>query len=128
MVAIDPVQDVERAIGAQCKQVVAGDRLRLACLGHHEELGKDGDGLEVDGEGPEDFHRGERLVEDQGKDGHGAEEELNSKAVMVAVISGSELHVHQVDGSCGRNNEKHLRFQNGHHEIKMKQRTFMTVL
>ena len=108
MVAVDPVEDVERPVGAKGKQVVAGDRLRLAGLGHHEQLGQDGHGLEIDGECPEDLHHSEIVVEHHGQDGHGGEEELNPEAVMVAVISGAEFDIHQVHCCCCRDNEEHL--------------------
>ena len=60
VVAPDPVEEIERAVHAQCEQVVAGDGLRLARLAHHEELRQDGHRLQVDGEGPEDLQGGGR--------------------------------------------------------------------
>ena len=59
VVAPDPVEEIERAVHAQCEQVVAGDGLRLARLAHHEELRQDGHRLQVDGEGPEDLSQGD---------------------------------------------------------------------
>ena len=108
MVAVDPVEDVECAIGTQSEQVVAGDRLCLPSLRDHEQLGKDGDGLEVDGKSPQDFHRGELVVEDHGQDCYGSEEELHPEGVVVAVISCAEFDVHQVHRGCCRCNEEHL--------------------
>ena len=108
MVAVDPVEDVECPVGAECKQVVAGDRLCLAGLRNHEQLGQDGDRLKIDGECPEDFHHGELVVEDHGQDSHGGEKELNPEAVMVAVISGAEFDIHQVHCCRRRDNEEHL--------------------
>ncbi len=35
---VDPVEDVEPPVGAQREEVVAGDRLRLSGLAHHEQL------------------------------------------------------------------------------------------
>ena len=55
MVAPDPVEEIERAVDAQRKQVVARDGLRLTRLAHHEQLRQDGHRLQVDGEGPEDL-------------------------------------------------------------------------
>lgn len=40
--SVDPVEDVERTIGAQSEQVVAGDGLGLARLANHEELRQNG--------------------------------------------------------------------------------------
>ena len=42
VVAPDPVEEIERAVDAQRKQVVARDGLRLARLAHHEQLRQDG--------------------------------------------------------------------------------------
>ena len=55
VVAPDPVEEIERAVDAQRKQVVARDGLRLARLAHHEQLRQDGHRLQVDGEGPQDL-------------------------------------------------------------------------
>ena len=86
VVAVDPVKDVEAAVGAEGEQVVAGDRLGLPSLGDHEQLGQDGDALQVDGEGPQDLHHAELVVDDKTEEDAGAKEELNSECVVVAVI------------------------------------------
>jgi len=65
IVSVDPVEDVEATVGAESKQVVAGDALSLSSFGHHEELGQNGHALQVDGEGPEDLHDAELMVENQ---------------------------------------------------------------
>ena len=54
-VAEHPVGNVEPAVGAQCKQVVGCDGLRLPRLGDHVELRHDGHALQVDGERPQDL-------------------------------------------------------------------------
>lgn len=105
IVPVDPVENVEAPIAAQREQVVAGDGLRLAGLAHHEELGQNGHTLQVDGEGPEDFHRAELMVQDQGQQGAGTQQELNPESIMVAVVGGLELDIHQVDGG-GRGADK----------------------
>ena len=86
VVAEDPVEDVQTAVGAEGKQVVAGDRLRLPGLGDHEQLGQDGHTLQVDGEGPQNLHHAELVVDDKTEEDAGAEKELNSESVMIAVI------------------------------------------
>ena len=86
VVAVDPVEDVKAAVGAEGEQVVAGDRLGLPGLGDHEQLGQDGHTLQVDGEGPQDLHHAELVVDDKTEEDAGAEKELNSESVMVAVI------------------------------------------
>lgn len=53
VVPVDPVEDVQAAVRAQSKQVVAGDGFRLTCLTDHKQLRQNGYGLQVDGEGPQ---------------------------------------------------------------------------
>ena len=108
VVAVDPVEDVERAIGAESEQVVGGDSLGFSGLGDHEELGEDSDTLEIDREGPENLHDTELVVEDKGEDNDWSEEEFNTESVMVAIIGSFELEEHQVDCSSGACNEENL--------------------
>ena len=108
VVAVDPVENVEAAVGAEGKEVVAGDALGLPGLGHHEQLGQDGDGLQVDRERPEDFHHGELMVENQAEKQRGTDKKLDPEGVVVAVVGGLELHVHQIDGSGSRADEEEL--------------------
>ena len=88
VVSPDPVEDVEGAVGAESEEIVAGDGLRLASLAHHEQLGQDGDTLQVDGEGPEDLHDTELVVDDQPQQKTRSQEKLNPEGVVVAIIGG----------------------------------------
>ena len=45
---VNPVDQVQGTVGTKCKQVVACDGFCLTSLGYHEQLGKDGDRLQVD--------------------------------------------------------------------------------
>lgn len=124
MEAVDPVENVESAVRAQHEQVVAGDGLRFAGLGHHEELGKDGSCLKVDREGPQDLGEGELVVDDEREDDAGSEEELNAEGVVVAVVRGLELHEYQVAGTNTAGNVDNLHGgvidgHEAHHEIKI---------
>ena len=65
VVSVDPVEDVESAVDSQSEEIVRGDGLGFASLLDHEELRQDGHRLQVDGEGPEDLHQGELVVEQQ---------------------------------------------------------------
>ncbi len=56
VVSVYPVEDVESTVGAQSKQVVAGDGLCLTCLADHEQLWQDGHRLQVYGERPQNLH------------------------------------------------------------------------
>merc|ERR1719468_1308726 len=108
VVAEDPVEDVQAAVGAKGEQVVAGDCLSLPRLGDHEQLGQDGHTLQVDREGPQDLHHTELVVEDKTEKDAGAKQELNSESVMVAVIGRLKFLVHEIDGSGGARDEEHL--------------------
>ena len=66
---------------------MGGDRLGLAGLLDHEQLRQDGHRLEVDGEGPEDFHQRELVVQHQRKKDGGADQKLNPKIVSLLVKS-----------------------------------------
>jgi len=108
VVSVDPVENVEGPVGSQCKQVVACDRLGLSGLAHHEELGEDGHALQVDGEGPQDLHHRKLVVQRYGQQGSRAQQKFNPKRVVVAVVGGLELDIHQVDGGGGRAHEEDL--------------------
>ena len=86
VVSVDPVEDVEATVGAESEEIVAGDGLSLAGLADHEELGEDSDALQVDGEGPEDLHDTELVVEDQSQEDAGSEQELHSEGVVITVV------------------------------------------
>jgi len=87
---------------------VACDGLCLAGLAHHEQLGQDCDGLKVDGEGPEDLHGGELVVQHQSQQRHRGNQELDPEGVVIAVVGCLELDVHQVDGGGRRGDEEDL--------------------
>ena len=53
VVAVHPVEDVQRAVGAEGEQVVRRDSLRLASLGQHEQLWHDRYRLQVNAECPQ---------------------------------------------------------------------------
>ena len=93
IVAEDPVEDVEAAIRSEGEQVVAGDRLGLPGLGDHEELGQDGDTLQVDGEGPQDLHHAELVVDDQRQQDAGAEQELHAEGVVVTIVGRLQISI-----------------------------------
>ena len=57
------------------------DGFCFACALEDEELWEDGDGLEEDGKGPEDFDDGVRVVEDKSEKKCGANEVLDAEGV-----------------------------------------------
>lgn len=80
-IPVDPVRDVERAIHAERCKVMRSDSFRLAGALEHEQLRKDSDGLEIDGEGPEDLCEGERIVEYEGEHQGRSEEVFKAEGV-----------------------------------------------
>jgi len=96
VVPVHPVDDVQSPVRAKSEEVVRGDALRLACLGDHEQLGKDGDRFQVDAERPHDLHEGELVVDDNGQKRGRDQQELQAESVVVVVVGSLELHVHQV--------------------------------
>jgi len=65
IVSVDPIENVEATVGAESEEIVTGDALSLASFRNHEELRQDSHALQIDGEGPEDLHDTELMVEDQ---------------------------------------------------------------
>lgn len=62
-VAVDPVEEVEASVGAECKQVVGGDGLCLACALQHEQLGQNRNGLEPNRKRPKYLsHMSKRII------------------------------------------------------------------
>jgi len=62
VVAVDPVEYVQRPVAAEGKQVVAGDRLGLARLADHKQLGQDCNRLQVDRERPQYLHHHQEYI------------------------------------------------------------------
>jgi len=61
VVAIDPVEDVQSSVDAECKQVVTCDCLRLPRLTDHEQLWKNSHWLQVDGKRPQNLNTSQSL-------------------------------------------------------------------
>lgn len=80
---------------------MSGDGLSLAGLADHEQLGEDGNALQVDAEGPQDLKRGELVVDKEGKTTNRHDKKLSAEGVVIAVIGGLELHVDEIDGEVG---------------------------
>jgi len=101
VVAVDPVEEVQAAVQAKSEQVVGGDGLCLASFADHEELGKDGDWFQVDGESPQDLESAELVVDQEGETADGNNKKLRPESVVVTVVGGLELNVNKIDGEVG---------------------------
>ena len=86
---VDPIRNVERPVCTECSEVVGGDCLGLASALEHEELGEDGDALEVYREGPEDLEQVEPALAVVGEEGEHAarpEQVLEPERVDARVV------------------------------------------
>merc|ERR1719453_525210 len=85
-VAVDPVEQVKAAVGAQRSDIVRGEVLHLALLLQQKELRQDSDGFEVNGKGPD--HLEERvvvLIDHQPEQSARAHQVLDGEAVKLWV-------------------------------------------
>ena len=73
---VGPVKDVQSSVGAEGKKVMRCDRFGLSGLADHEQLGQDGDRLQVDGKGPQDLHDVEGMIDDQRNEGRRNQKEF----------------------------------------------------
>ena len=85
-VPVDPIWDVESPVCTEGREVVRGNRLGFACALEHEQLRKDGHGLEEDGERPKQLREREPVVEEQRKDHARADEVLDAECVDGGVV------------------------------------------
>ena len=61
---------------------MGGDRFGFSSFLDHEELGKDGHRLQVDGERPKDLHHWELVVQDQRQNDSRDDQELNPEKYL----------------------------------------------
>lgn len=108
VVSVGPVKDVQSPVGAEGKKVMRCDRFGLSGLADHEQLGQDGDRLQVDGKGPQDLHDVEGMIDDQRNEGRRNQEEFYSECVMIAVVGGLEFEQHEINGPVRGSDEEHL--------------------
>lgn len=69
--SVDPVQNVQEAVGSHEENVVSGQVLNLTITLEDNQLGQDGDGFQVDGESPKQVHDidGKTILEQVGCEG-----------------------------------------------------------
>jgi len=91
-----PVWYVQPTVCAKRGEVVRRDRFCFAGALEDEELREDGDGLEEDGEGPEDLCQAEGVVEEDPEEERGAEEVLDAEGVDGRVMRWPETDFHEI--------------------------------
>jgi hypothetical protein len=105
------------------------DRFSFTSFLHHKQLGQNGHRFQIDGESPQDLHQAELMVEHKGQQDSRPKQKFDPaklstlytekphsskdlitvpECVMVVVICGLKLHVHQVYGAERRAQEEDL--------------------
>lgn len=111
-VSVNPRKDVEESVRTEGEEVVRCQRVVAVCVFQEEDLGQDGDGLEVLAKCPQDrAHLVERLaVEQQRKDRAGNDEVAEAEGVVVLVVGCLPRVdvVHEVADVDGRGDEEEL--------------------
>lgn len=87
---------------------MAGDAFRFASFADQEQLGQYGNRFQVDGEGPQDFQWGKRVVNQQGQQEAGNEQKLDAERVVVVVVRCFKLDIHQINCGHGGTDEDQL--------------------
>lgn len=82
----DPIDDIERSITSETKDIMRSDVLDLTRFLEKEELWDNGDRFKKDGKGPDDFKDCQSEVKNDGADGSTDVEELGSESVMYPVV------------------------------------------
>jgi len=108
IVSVSPVENVQSPVSTESEEVMGSNRFSLSGLANHEQLRQDRDGFHVNREGPQDLHRVERVVDNQGNQGRRDQQEFYSECVMIAVIGGLEFDEHEINGSVGSGDKKDL--------------------
>ena len=86
IISVNPVEDVEATIGSKSKEIIDIDHVNDTSVVDNVELRNDGNTLEVDGEGPENLHD-TQLVIDQGSQSKSWDDQkINIEAVSFGII------------------------------------------
>jgi hypothetical protein len=126
-IAINPVQNVERPVNAERKEIMGRYGLRFSRPLQHEQLGKDCNALQPDGEGPQDLSRKLALTrfmlkfessiylyqgilfwKEYCQQYTPAQEILYFEGVLVRVMGGLVIVKHEVDSVGSRADEQNL--------------------
>jgi len=105
VVSVDPVEDVQCTVGTQRKQVMRCDGFSFAGFWYHEELRKDGDGFQVDGEGPQHLHHRHAVVDQHRQPGDWDDDEFDAECVVIGVVGSTEFDENKVAGTDGCDDE-----------------------
>lgn len=107
-VSVYPIWNVERSVDSEGSQIMCRDSLCLSGALEHEKLGKDSNGLEEDGERPQDFRKGELVVEYEGEDEAWTEQVFDAEGVNGGVMRWSIFVLHEVENVAAACDEEEL--------------------
>lgn len=94
VISVNPVENIKGAVHAESEQVVRCDGFCFTSFCHHEQLRQDGKRLEVNREGPQDFHDAKLMIKNEREDGRREKNKLDPEGVMIVVVGGLELEEH----------------------------------
>lgn len=107
-IPVNPIRDVERPVNSKRCQVMCRDCLCFPRPLKHEELGKNGDGFEEDGERPQNLGQGELVVKDERKNKAGADEVFDLEGINGGVVRGAVFVFHDIEGVASTRDEEQL--------------------
>lgn len=96
-VAVQPVGEVETSVDTESEKIVRRDGLSLSGALEHEQLGKNGDSLEPDGESPENLREGVLVGEKQSENSSTGEQVLDLEGIDVGIVGRLVGVGHEVD-------------------------------
>lgn len=108
VVSVDPVENVEESVRSESEEVVSSDGFGISRAREHEELGHDGDGFQIDGEGPHHLHEHELVVDDECENQARDHQKFDAESVVVTIVCCLEFHPHEVDGSNGSSKKENF--------------------
>jgi len=83
---VDPVGNVKSPVESQRSQIVGRHSLGLSRSRQHEQLGQNRNALQPNGKGPQDLRGHKLVVEDQGEDGDGRDQVVQTECVQRSVV------------------------------------------
>lgn len=89
-VPVYPIRNIQAPVNSERGEVVCCNGLGLSRALEHEQLGQDGNRLEVDGERPENFEDREFVVADEGKNKGRANDIFKAESIDRRVVGRSE--------------------------------------
>lgn len=104
----NPIQNVKCSVTAETEDVMGGDILDLSGFLEEIKLWQNGNGLEKDGESPENLKSGEAEMEDKGEDSGAGDEVLDTERVVDLVVGVLVALLDEIDCVGGGGKKENL--------------------